>query len=654
MTRPLSPAERFAPATGETGAILLETQRPDVRDRFSFLFRKPVRTLTARTLAEVVPCLEEAAGLQASGFAVAGFVAYEAGFALDDAFEKQTRTPAGESGTGHSADFPLVWFGVYDRWLRYDHLAKRWATGGKEPVAWPVANNPDAGRGCAPVPWAGALPDPAYSLSAAEHAGKVEAVRAAIARGDVYQANLTGTFRFPFTDDPYSLYLRLRAAQPVPFGAFLRSKDGCIVSQSPELFFRVRGRKIVTRPMKGTAAPGATDAGDRAAANALRHDPKNRAENVMIVDLLRNDLGRICETGTVRATRLFEVQQYRTVLQMVSTVSGTLRDGQDATSLFRALFPCGSITGAPRISAMRLLKALEPEARGIYTGAIGLLLPGGGMTFSVAIRTATIRDGVATAGAGGGIVWDSRAEDEYQEVFRKGRFLTAPPCDFRLIETMAWRPERGFVHLPQHLKRLVGSARHFGFPVNLRALRSSLDACVAGVTDGLPKRVRLLLDSAGRATVDLGALQPEAGDAPPWKVRLSRISVSSGDPFLRHKTTRRDLYDSERAAALSDGFDEVLFLNERGELTEGTITNVFLEIGGARFTPPCSCGLLNGVQRGILLGDPAMRASERVLTANDLRIATRILLANSVRGTVPAILGPGRPTDKSPGSTRVI
>jgi para-aminobenzoate synthetase/4-amino-4-deoxychorismate lyase len=474
-------------------------------------------------------------------------------------------------------------------------------------------------------------------MTAGAHAAKVAAVRAAIARGDVNQANLAGFFRFPLPGDPYSLYLRLRAAQPVPFGAFLRAGDACIVSQSPELFFRVRGRRIETRPMKGTAAPGATDAEDRAAAAALRADPKNRAENVMIVDLLRNDLGRLCEPGSIRTTRLFEVQRFRTVLQMVSTVSGTLRGGIDPPSLFRALFPCGSITGAPRIAAVRLLRSVEPEARGVYTGAIGLMLPGGDMTFSVAIRTVTTRDGQAAAGAGGGIVWDSDAAEEYEEVFRKGRFLSAAPPDFRLIETMAWRPGEGIRHLPAHLRRLAASARHFGFPWKPRAVRAAIAAAADAARDGLPKRVRLLLDDSGQATVALAPLPPPAGGAP-WKVRLSPVAVSSSDPFLRHKTTRRALYDAEREKAVAEGFDETLFLNERGELTEGTITNVFLEIGGRLFTPPGACGLLEGVGRRRVLSDPANRASVRILAASDLRNADRIFLCNAIRGLFPARL----------------
>jgi para-aminobenzoate synthetase/4-amino-4-deoxychorismate lyase len=622
----LSPAERFDPAARETGAILLETQRPSSLERASLLFRAPVRLLAARCLPEVVPLLEEAGDLRSRGFAVAGYVAYEAGFALDDAFRKDAGRRGRETGEG----FPLAWLGVYDRWLSYDHRSKRWTACGTGVADWP-------GPLRAPtVPWPGDLPEPVFSLPEAGHAAGVAVVRDAIARGEVYQANLTGAFRFPFPGDPFSLYLRLRAAQPVPFGAFLRTDEGCIVSQSPELFFRVRGSRIETRPMKGTVAPGATDAEDRAAASALRRDPKNRAENVMIVDLIRNDLGRICETGSIRATRLFEVERHRTVLQMVSAVEGSLRDGETPRSLFRALFPCGSVTGAPKISAMRLLESIEPAPRGVYTGAIGAFLPGGEAAFSVAIRTVTLRGGTAVAGAGGGIVWDSDAAEEYREVLQKGRYLVARPPDFRLIETLAWRPEEGFPRLSAHLDRLAASARHFGFPADRRRIRASLGRAVAADGGTGPLRVRILVSPDGRTDVELAPLPPPADR--PWRVRLSRRATDSRDPFLRHKTTRRALYDAERAAALADGFDEVLFLNRRGELTEGSITNVFLDVGGALFTPPAACGLLEGVGRRFTLADPESRAAERILTEEDLRLADRILLCNAVRGLIPARL----------------
>lgn len=638
---PADPAAAFAPAAAEPGAILLETQRPRPGERYSYLLRRPVDVLVARTPDEVIPALEEAGRRQTDGYAVAGFVAYEAGFAIDAAFAGE---PIADPG------IPLVWLGVYPGLLRFDHLCGRWSSLGAEPPEWPVAEavpgpTPDS-SGVFP----GALPP--FSIPDGEYFAKVEQVRDAIARGEVYQANLTGAFRFSLPADPFALYLRLRAAHPVPFGAFIRTEALCVVSQSPELFFRIRGGVIETRPMKGTAARGLTDAEDRRIARGLRADPKNRAENVMIVDLLRNDLGRVCEIGSVRVPRLFEVQRFRTVHQMVSTVTGRVRPGTTPADLFRALFPCGSVTGAPKLAAMRLLRRLEPAPRGVYTGAIGILLPGGDMAFSVAIRTATVRDGRAEAGAGGGIVWDSRPEDELAEVRRKGLYLTEPPADFELLETFLFIPGEGFRRLPDHLSRMGASARYFGFRFRRERILSALDAALRRQGAPAALRVRLLLARDGRVSVETRPAVPSASRPAPWRVTMSRVTVCSRDPFVRHKTTNRAWRDAELAKAREAGFDEVLFANERGELTEGAITNVFLEIGGRLVTPPLSCGVLDGVCRRSVLATEGNRPEERVLRPDDLLAADRIVLTNSVRGAIQAVLAgrtaPERPRRREP------
>lgn len=611
------PVSAFAPHAGAVGAILLETQRPDVRDRFSYLLAEPSRILSTSRPGEVSSVLEEAGGWQARGYPVAGYVAYEAGFALDRIL------PGAETD---SFPFPLVWFGVYPGFLRYDHLRGRWDAGG------PAAPNPPEGNGR--IPPSEEPPHPRFSLTEEEYGAKVSEIRRTIRKGEVYQANLTGAFSFPFAGDPFALYLRLRAAQRVPYGAFLRTDSECVVSQSPELFFRVRGGRIETRPMKGTAPRGLTESADRRAARALGADPKNRAENVMIVDLLRNDLGKVCRPGSIRVSRLFEVQRYRTLLQMVSTVSGTLEPDTSPLQLFRSLFPCGSVTGAPKIASMRLLRGLEPVPRGIYTGAIGILLPGGDMAFSVAIRTVTVRGKRAEAGAGGGIVWDSDPGSEFREALQKGRYLTESPADFELIETLLWTPGDGFRFLADHLRRLASSARYFGFRFRRETVLDALSAAVAGRGSG--GKVRLLLSRDGGASAGLSPLPRRDPGAPPFRIVLSGTAVSSRDPFVRHKTTNRSLRDRELEKARKAGYDEVLFLNERGELTEGAITNVFLEISGRLYTPPAECGLLEGIYRRRILSDRSMRASRRVLFPADLERADRILLTNSVRGVLPA------------------
>jgi para-aminobenzoate synthetase/4-amino-4-deoxychorismate lyase len=600
--------------------MLLETQRPDVRDRYSYLLADPERILSTDRLEEVPSLLEKAAAWQARGFPVAGYLAYEAGYALEKAFD---------SAGGDAFPFPLLWFGVYPGLLRFDHLSGRWEPGGPCALRLPDFD----GDATHPAPFDGPV-NPGFSLQEDEYLHKVEEIRRAIAKGDVYQANLTGKFTFPFPGDPFSLYLRLRAAQPVPYGAFLRTESACIVSQSPELFFRVREGKIETRPMKGTAPRGLTEVSDRIAARALKADPKNRAENVMIVDLLRNDLGRVCRTGSVRVSRLFEVQRYRTVLQMVSTVTGLLPPHATFLSLLRALFPSGSVTGAPKIASMRILQRLEHSPRGIYTGAIGILLPGGDMTFSVAIRTVTVEDGQAEAGSGGGIVWDSKPLEELREAHQKSRYLVEPPQDFELIETFLWTPEDGFRFLADHMRRLASSARYFGFRCRPLAILERLESVVRGRRQAA--RVRLLLRRDGEIDIVLSLIPPPGAQCSPYRMKLSAATVSSRDPFIRHKTTRRAWRDAELRKANEEGFDEVLFLNERGELTEGAITNIFLEIFGRLYTPPAESGLLEGVFRRRILSDRTMRAAERTLFPEDLANADRIFLTNSVRGIVPA------------------
>ncbi|MCL5885082.1 MAG: aminodeoxychorismate synthase component I [Deltaproteobacteria bacterium] len=616
-----APVRRFLPFSGERGAILLESQRPDVRDRYSYLLRNPVSLLSTSSAVEAPRILEEASARQTGGFAVAGYVSYEAGFALDAAFSP-TGAPAG--------DFPLAWFGIYAGVLRFDHLLRRWESSGS--VDWPEEE-----RGDPLLPYGDPI-DPRFSFTETEYGVKVEEIRRAIAAGRYYQANLTGKFSFSFPGDPFSLYARLRAIQPVKYGAFLRTDAGCILSQSPELFFRIRGKNIEVQPMKGTAARGRTEVEDRRAAAALKADPKNRAENVMIVDLMRNDLGKVCEVGSVHAPRLFEVHRLRTVLQMVSTVSGTLRPGATVGSLFHALFPCGSVTGAPKISAMRALRRLETSPRGVYTGAIGILLPGGDMTFSVAIRTVTLRNGLAEAGAGGGIVWDSDPREEFREVCLKGRYLSEPPVSFQLIETFLWSAGTGFRFLPAHLRRLASSARYFGFRFREEAVRPALRSALRKKAAASPQKVRLLLSRNGEVSVEMSPLTTILKETRPARVTISAVGVSSRDPFVRHKTTHRGWRDEELRKARNDGFDEVIFLNERGEVAEGAITNLFVEADGRLLTPPASCGLLEGIRRRRILADRSLRAEERVLYPEDLRRRRRILLTNSVRGIVPAML----------------
>jgi para-aminobenzoate synthetase/4-amino-4-deoxychorismate lyase len=468
-----------------------------------------------------------------------------------------------------------------------------------------------------------------------------------IEAGDTYQVNYTYRLRFDAFGSPLALYRRLRARQPVPYGALVALPDGgAVLSLSPELFVRHQGGQLTARPMKGTApaaAPGQTGENARRAA-ALAADPKNRAENLMIVDLLRNDIGRIAATGTVQVPALFEVQRYSSVLQMTSTVRATLRDGAGLADIFQALYPCGSITGAPKRRTMEIIGELEPAARGLYTGAIGWFEPPpagaavGDFCMSVPIRTLALQapaGGVRAGemGVGAGIVYDSDAADEYAECQLKARFLTGLSNDFDLFETMHASREGGCRHLERHLARLATSARYFGFDCELAQARAALDAACAALAPGLAFRLRLALSQSGGFSVQSGAL---AALTEPVRLLLADDASRADDLFLRHKTSVRARYDAAWRAAEAEGAFDTLFFNERGELTEGGRSNVFVKLGGRWHTPPLASGVLPGVMRGVLLADPAWGAGERVITRAELLAAPEIVVCNALRGPLKA------------------
>ena len=578
-----------------------------VRLRFDFadpsgrvttrIFEKPVAVIEATRLADVVPALAAAEAARAAGRFVAGAVAYEAAPAFDAALA--TRPPG---------PLPLAWFAVFDAPI----------DPGPEVDPDITKIRVDAGNA-----WTA-------DVTPAAHAAAIARVRAAIAAGDSYQANYT--FRLRSRLDVATLaarYAHLRAAHRVPFAAHLDMGRWQILSLSPELFFHLHGRTLTTRPMKGTMPRGRFEAEDTVHAEALRSSAKNRAENVMIVDLMRNDLGRIAEIGSVAVPSIFDVERYRSVFQMTSTVTGQVRPGTTVVDIFKALFPAGSITGAPKTSSMRLIADLEPAPRGVYCGAIGLLAPDGGTTFNVAIRTAVVdaASGEAEYGVGGGITWDSTPGDEYAEAISKAGFLDpVPACS--LIETLRLDDGR-LVRRDGHLARLARSARYFDIPFDRTRIDAALDAHTRDRAHGR-HRVRLTLAPAGEVAVESRpfVLHDHAAD-PPRRVPtvLARHPIASADIWLFHKTTRRTVYDAH-CAAHPDAFD-VLLWNERRELTEFTIGNVVVEFEGRRVTPPVTCGLLAGVFREALLDAGVI--AERIVTIDDLARASRAWLVNSLR-----------------------
>ena len=603
------PTALYSFAEQTPGTVLLETSRPGA-STLSRVFAHPIRVLEARTLADVADLFPQIEDAVQRGHFAAGFFAYGCGAFFEP---RAALRPSRENEL-------LAWFGIYERSCCFDHTTGRFLDG--EPA--------DLHPGLQSL----ADPSPLVSLGIDEQqfTTRIEQIHEWIRAGDVYQLNFTFPVHVKTESRPAALYARLRTAQPVDYGAFLHCREGRhILSLSPELFFRVQQeggrRRITTQPMKGTARRGRTTSEDREIADRLASDPKNCAENVMIVDLIRNDLGRICAFGSVHVEKLFDVERYPTLWQMTSTVTGELRPDTGYEQIFRALFPCGSITGAPKIRAMQLLAQIEDNPRGIYTGAIGFFSREQ-TVFNVAIRTLVLEAGEATMGVGGGIVIDSRPEAEFRECRLKAEFLTRTAEPFSLIETMLWDGRYPLIEL--HLDRLADSADYFGFQCDNGAVRSALLAEASLFPGPRPRKVRLLLDSDGTTHIESEPIADLSSHDTP-RVCIAPERTDPGDRFLFHKTTNRTLYNAAFAAASRAGFADILFFNTRGELTEGAISNVLIEKDRRWYTPPVSCGVLPGVYRRHLL-ETRVDLAEKILALDDVKNADAVYLCNAVRG----------------------
>lgn len=527
-----------------------------------------------------------------AGLHAAGFVAYEAGLA----FGIPTAPP--------SSALPLVWFALFEP--RHVHPAPPPRTDTSYSLG-PVAPSVDRGG---------------FEAAFAR-------VKAFLADGDSYQVNFTFKMRAPFHGDAWALFADLVGAQEGRHSAFIRTGDWSVCSASPELFFAIDGLRVCARPMKGTAVRGRTLEEDRAQRDRLRSSAKQQAENVMIVDMVRNDLGRIAVTGTIEVPELFTVERYPNVWQMTSSVTG--RSAASLEEIFAALHPSASVTGAPKVRTAQILAALEGEPRGVYTGAIGHIPPDGNAAFNVAIRTAVVdhRANTIEFGVGSGIVWDSDAAAEYAECLAKGSVLGRRQVRFELLETLRWHPGAGFALLERHLARLRDAAEYFAFDCDVQRVRTELQRAVEGQQELL--RVRVLVAREGSVHVEHA---PLSIDDRPVRAVVGSAPVDSGDVFLFHKTTSRQVYDRARAAA--PACDDVILWNERGEITESTVANVVAEIAGTRWTPPVESGLLAGTYRAELLERGEIR--ERVISVEELRAATRVWLVNSVQGEREAVL----------------
>jgi para-aminobenzoate synthetase/4-amino-4-deoxychorismate lyase len=633
---PLS-REVYALVERTPASVLLEHAKPHAAgsqpvssaEPGSLLFLNPLRVCVVNQPAELPGLFAEIERSVAEGLFAAGYFTYECG----NCFEPAAHMRPGRPGQ------PLAWFGIYRESYRFDHRTGAFIGGAPPGLSPPSAGN----RTETPAP---APPlETTFGLAPRQYAERIASIHEWIRAGDVYQLNFTAPLAVRATVSPAALYTQLSASQPVEYGAFLHCQPGRhILSLSPELFFRLEWdgstRRIATRPMKGTAPRGRTTREDRGLAEWLRNDPKNRSENVMIVDLLRNDLGRLCNFGSVRVESLFAVERYRTLWQMTSTVTGEPRPEVDFQQIFRALFPCGSVTGAPKVRAMQLIAELEDQPRGIYTGSIGFFSRER-TVFNVAIRTLELERGQGIMGIGSGIVIDSDAAEEFRECQLKAAFLSRPaeffPGDFSLIETLLWH--NGYPLLDLHLDRLEDSAAYFDLFCDRAAAKAALLAHAHTFATDSPRKVRLLLGPAGNLEITSEPLPPvpASGKAHPTRACIASLRTDPLDPMYFHKTTHRPVYAEAFQAATHAGFDEVLFLNTRGEVTEGAISNIFVEKEGRWFTPPVECGLLPGVYRRHTI-ETKPGIEERILHLEDLQQADAIYLANAVRGLRHAVV----------------
>ena len=552
-------------------------------------FQAPRQVIRANEIIEVLPALRRVESLVRNRhWYAAGFLSYEASGAFDPAL---CTHPAG--------NFPLLWFGLYEK-AEAVHLPEPDFTQYRLGEMVPTVSQP-------------------------EYRHAIGRIKDYIRSGDTYQVNYTLRLRSDFSGNPWHLFLSMVRAQPSGYAAFINVHRLAICSASPELFFQLNGNELICKPMKGTVKRGRTLDEDLSLSRWLHTSDKNRAENLMIVDMIRNDLGRVARVGSVRVPGLFDVERHPTLWQMTSTVTGEC--SKSLVEIVSALFPCASITGAPKIRTTQIIKELEPDPRHLYTGSIGYIAPDGFAQFNVAIRTAVVDRALQQVeyGAGGGIVVDSDADDEYIEALLKARVFTEQQSNFSLLETFRWTPEEDYFLLEYHLRRLAESAVYFEYPVNMKSVRTRLQEA-ADSFNGVPHRVRLLVHQNGAEEIQAVPLGIRESVSP-MRVKIASKAIQSSDIFLYHKTTNRSAYDSARNNA--PDCEDVLLYNERGEVTESCIANIVVELDGNLFTPPVNSGLLAGTYRAWLLDQGKIR--ERVLPLSELERCSKIYLVNSVR-----------------------
>lgn len=588
--------------------IFLDTARPDKRNRYSYIFTHPQVTHTAFEYDQVVPLIEKLDGYYKNNW-ICGYISYEAAYAFEDRFCRYRTLQPG--------NLPLCWFCLFDEPLIFDHHTGKWnksivTENAKQHTR---KENPDNNT-------------ITLSIDKKCFFDRIEYIRNAIGCGDTYQVNYTYDLLLETTMNSLALYRYLRNNQKTPYCAYLKSSFGSVASYSPELFFEINRDRIKTKPMKGTVKRGYSVQEDRSLQAFLVNDKKNRAENLMIVDLLRNDLGRICVPGSVNVKKLFEIETHPTIHQMTSTVTGRLNNSISFSQVMKNIFPCGSVTGAPKIKTMEIIAAIESGQRGVYCGTIGYFSPARRAVFSVPIRTLqkTPEKRAWRFRVGSGIVWDSTAEDEWKECLEKSRFLQYQIPEFEIIESLLYN--KRFVRKSDHIHRMYSSVCYFGFSVTKKQIKEFFDYIA-----GLPEldymyKFRIILNRRGELRWEKSRIFSN-GDTSN-KLLLSSETIDKKNVFLYHKTTYRPWYRSAMKQIQEGNCFDIVFFNEDGEITEGARSTIFIKQGDRLFTPPISCGLLAGVYRKNLLKQK--KCVEKVLFRHDIEKADAVYCANSVRG----------------------
>lgn len=591
-------------------SVYLDNSRARDCRKAAYIFQNALKVIRAENANEIIPLLDRVKDYLAEGYYVAGWISYEAGLFLEDRLSTHG---------SQSYETPFLLFGVYENCQRLSSTDSDdyWAA---------YAMDDDY-----------AISDVHLNISLSDYEAAVSKIHDYLLAGDIYQVNYTLKSKFKFQGKAESFFAALRKSQRVEYGAFLQSEELSVLSLSPELFFRKEGQEITARPMKGTCPRGRSGEEDQYNATSMQKDEKSRAENLMIVDLLRNDLAKISSPASVKLKSLYDIEKYRTLFQMTSTITAEVPEKTNVVDLIKALFPCGSVTGAPKIRAMEIIAELEAEPRGIYTGAIGYMSPEGECCFSVPIRTITLdQSGQGEMGIGSAIVADSEVHAEYEECLLKAQFATGRFREFALIETIRWSGEYDLLN--EHLQRLRESADYFDFDFEEKAIRDDLEQHSDFLGQDKIWKVRLLLSRKGQIAITSQPITPPSQQAVRI-ITLSDKTVDSQNPMLFHKTTDRDFYDRELKQHQQhyDSYD-VLFVNEKGHLTEGSYNNIFLQKNGYLITPPLEDGVLSGILRQSLLQDPKVRLRVESLTVGDLWDADALFMGNSVRGLVEVTL----------------